>query len=305
MLSPVTVFDLLGQLICVPNTSGCTGKSRSSTLRALETPKGITLRKLAIETILHIGQHKTGTTSLQSFLQGQAAELRAQGCYYPTSLLGHSHASHYLLNVYALAEERSSTMKDHLLATRGAAYLREIEVNLPAEIARIYREARQAQCHRVIWSNEGLYLLNSVAEYQKLRDLLAPHSSKITVMCCFREREAYRTSYAQQLQLQGISFSERPDSYRYVEPDSWLVDYDRKKQLLGEVFQHAQYWDYDPKDNIHPFLNVLQIELKASTQLRLNASEGGKPGLWEKVKRYVPTQRNPRFGFLTNSKKSK
>lgn len=225
-----------------------------------------------METIIHIGQHKTGTTSLQHFLLNNKIELERRGVFFPKVILGFENPSHYILNVYALDKVRSSSMKDSILKAKGEEYLEHLYQTLPTGVEEIYQEAKDKKCSRIIWSNEGLYLLNSIHEYQKLLKLFTPFSSKIIVVCCFRDLESYKSSYTSQLVSQGITSSTDPHSYRYVEEDSWLYDYERKKIILAEVFDQCFYFRYQKKDNITPFLKLLNIEIEVDGKYRLNVT---------------------------------
>lgn len=225
-----------------------------------------------MQTVLHIGQHKTGTTSLQQYLQDRKAELAERGFHVPTGVIGSSASSHWPLNVYALEAGRSSFAKDAALAKAGQDYIDTMKVRLEAEIGSIYNEAVQRGCQQVLWSNEGLYLLNSKEEYLRILRLFSPHSSEIHVLCCFRDVAAFRESYRNQLRRSGLPFSDDPDSYRYTEPDSWLFDYDRKKELLQSVFEHCTFFPYDPNDNTKAFLSILGIDDMDTGEYRLNPS---------------------------------
>jgi len=225
-----------------------------------------------METIIHIGQHKTGTTSLQHFLHENKLELRKQNIFITDTILAYSNHSHYILNVYSLAKNRFSSMKENILNKKGQSYLDELDKTLRIEMGRIYKLAIEENCSKIIWSNEGLYLLNSADEYKKLRNLFVQYSSKITVVCCFRDKKTYQTSYTKQLEKQNITTSTNFDSYRNTKEDSWLFDYRRKKTILNEVFDRCIYFDYDSKNNIKPFLNLLGITLEIPSDLRLNST---------------------------------
>ena len=166
-----------------------------------------------MKTVIHIGQHKTGTTSIQHYLQDNRATLAQNGLYVPSRIAGYSDPSHFILNVYALEEGRFSSKKEELIATKGTAYFSELEIELKKDIEEIYKEALQQKCNRVIWSNEGLYLLNTVKEYKRLISLFSEYSTEIEVVCCFRDVRSYRESYTNQLAKQKISPSDNPDSY--------------------------------------------------------------------------------------------
>lgn len=226
-----------------------------------------------MKTIIHIGQHKTGTTSIQNFLQDNKNALVKNGLYVPLSIAGHDNPSHYILNVYALNDDRFSSKKESILAKKGKKYFKKLESNLKKDIGNIYKDAVRKHCNEVIWTNEGLYLLNTVEEYQRLLNLFSQYSDEIEVVCCFRDVELYRESYIKQLKKQKISVSDDPDSYRYVETDSWLFDYDRKKYLLSEVFQGRVYFDYDSTDNVKKFMDIIGHSSEETDNYRLNITK--------------------------------
>lgn len=228
-----------------------------------------------MRTIIHIGQHKTGTTSLQHYLQNNQKELLDQGVYIPNSLVGVCHPSHYLLNVYSLSKKRLSPMKEVLLKNEPSEFFNNLEVRLKADIARHYKLANKKKCTDIIWTNEGLYLLNSMDEYTKLINLFKKHSNNIVCVCCFREISSFRKSYAKQLIKQGIKFDHTNDSYKNIDSQSWLFDYKRKKKLLKSIFNHTIFIPYNPKDMISTFMQHLNYSYatKNTQQKRFNITK--------------------------------
>ena len=67
--------------------------------------------------VLHIGRHKTGTTSIQKFLHANSDELKSYGLYYPKNTYPNKFAHHdlvkdisrydYRLSPFALSAYRS------------------------------------------------------------------------------------------------------------------------------------------------------------------------------------------------------
>ena len=218
-----------------------------------------------LRTFVHVGQHKTGTTSIQMFLKEQADTLRRHGLYVP--LPGRIHA---LLNVYALQWQRMSTVKEDLRRRKSVFFFWSLGWRLRRQITRHYEQARAQGCRDVLWSNEGLYLLNSTAEYSKLVRLFVPHSSQTVAVCCFRDVESYRASYRAQLEKDGRAFSTDPDSFRYVEPDSWLFDFERKRNLLLRTFDETITFDYHAKDNVKRFFEMLDYTVEGTSRYRHN-----------------------------------
>ncbi|MCK5855751.1 MAG: hypothetical protein KAG34_01230 [Cocleimonas sp.] len=223
-----------------------------------------------MRTILHIGQHKTGTTSLQHYLQQQRQHLSKKGLYVPDAIVGIKHPSHYILNVYSLESKRLSPMKEVLIKNKNPDYFQHLEERLISDIEKHYQRANKQQCNDIIWSNEGLYLLNSVTEYKKLRQLFEQHSDEIVCICCFREKKSFRQSYMQQLKTQELLFSHEEDSYCNIDPTSWLFDYDRKKDILQQVFSKNLTIPYDPEDMVRTFMTSIGYDSAAMETEHLN-----------------------------------
>jgi hypothetical protein len=217
-----------------------------------------------MKTIIHVGHHKTATTSIQHYLSQQQQSLIDQGLYFPNTLLGRAMSSHYPLNIYALNPERSSPMKDSLLKQQPDYDFAALNRQLEAEVAEHYQKARDAHCDTLLWSNEGLFLLNSTQEYQRLIELVAPYSTEIICVCCWRDTASYRESYQQQLVKTGFSFSQERDSYRYVEADSWLFDTRRKQQLLLENFSNVLFMQYRPEQMVERFMGYIGYPIRAA-----------------------------------------
>jgi len=226
-----------------------------------------------MRTIIHIGQHKTGTTSIQKFLQQKKVELSKNGVYVPDSIAGYKHRSHFILNVYALNENRFSSMKEKLLKTKTKEYFSGLHQELESDISKHYSLAEKQGCRDIIWTNEGLYLLNSQQEYSRLRKLFDKYSSEVICVCCFREVESYKKSYAKQLMKQNINLSVDKDSYRYLQADSWLFDYPRKIRILEEVFDRVIAFPYNPLDNVSAFLERIGYPENNIESIRLNVTK--------------------------------
>jgi hypothetical protein len=225
-----------------------------------------------LRTIISIGQPKTGTTSLQHFVQQQREPLSRQGLYVPDVLAGCDNPSHYLLNVHALDPHRSSPMKEHLLATQPECFFTGLQRDLEMDIRRHYRRARSMGCEDMVWMNEGLYLLDSVEEYLRLRRLFAFQSSSIVAVCCFREVAAFYDSWGAHMARQKEPISNDRSSYRYFKPDSWLFDYQRKIRLLEQVFDEVVTFPYDSADNTTAFLREIGYSPEETPTLRLNTT---------------------------------
>lgn len=234
------------------------------------------LLTIDMRTFIHIGQHKTGTTSIQHCLRLNRGEFIRQGLYLPDSIAGFNNPSHFILNVYSLNTQRQSSMKEKLLSHNmsNPCYMSQLSRNLKKDVAKHYQHAYKEGCTDIIWTNEGLYLLNTVEEYTRLYNLFAPHSTEIICIICFREVESFKRSYTKQLEKQGIPFSENRDSYKYIKDDSWLFNYKEKRKLLHSVFGSGVHvLTYDPDDMIRLFFDKLGYSILPSQVFRLNTSQ--------------------------------
>lgn len=225
-----------------------------------------------MKTLIHIGQHKTASTSIQNTLVNNHSRLINAGLWYPTELAGIEFPSHYPLNIYCLDENRLSHKKAKLMNSN-PKHIKSIKNLLLDDIAFQYKQAQNSGCHTVLWSNEGLYLLNSIDEYQRLYDLFSPFSEQIKVVCCFREVNAFKKSYTNQLYKSGFQTSKDNDSFCYVEPDSWLFDYIRKQQILSQVFNNqTEFFDYTNTGMVELFLTKAGFPNLKLEELQLNKS---------------------------------
>ena len=238
-----------------------------------------------MQTIIHIGQHKTGTTSIQKFLQDNRGTLAESGVYVPQGLAGYNDPSHFILNVYALAEDRYSTKKRTLVESKGKHYLKTLAIELKQDLEKIYQDAVRKKCTQVIWSNEGLYLLNTIAEYKRLYDLFSTHSSEVEVVCCFRDVTSYRESYLKELTKKNAPLPLDTEACHYLEPDSWLFDYPRKKELLSEVFDTCTYFSYDQHDNIKKFMQAIHVNTGSTSDYKLNVTVKTRNKLLQRLKK--------------------
>lgn len=76
----------------------------------------------------------------------------------------------------------------------------------------------------IVVSCEALSLLRSDTELARLAAMFAPGSTRI--LLCLRSPEGFLRSWKSHLEHDFFERSNDPSSFAYVEPDTWLVDYD-------------------------------------------------------------------------------
>lgn len=186
--------------------------------------------------LLHIGTHKTGTTSLQHALGNNRATLIEQGFdYYLGAAKPFNHVEIYL-----------ATLRRNVETLGRKTHGRRPEFTRRAVRKRVRAFIAQSTCDRIIFSCEGISLLRTKRELRALHDLFG-HQHRIRVFLTLREKSAFLASYrAQILKGRRREPSRNPKSALYVEPDSWLVDYDALTTAFESEFGPLALFDYGP-----------------------------------------------------------
>ena len=187
--------------------------------------------------VLHVGTHKTGTTSLQQFLADQNVGLLADaGITYPPGLvIPNSHAE---LPLLAIRPERFWPARLRLPETQEPAWLSHAEAHVRDYVSRPGPEV-------LVFSHEDLSYLRFDDELERLRDLLG--NGPVRVIVFLRDKAAFLRSYRLQLEATGFPLSTDPSSFAYVEDDSWLIDHGALLAGYRRWFgrQHVDVIDYD------------------------------------------------------------
>ena len=194
---------------------------RDGTVMVLRAPSmgsgdvAVGFRAMAAKVILHIGVHKTGTTSLQRWAAVHSDELAARFDMrvYRSAMGGNSHVEFPLLCMRT----------DRNLPARLSFYdsvLPSWHESVGAHIV------QQLECveHTCFISSEGLAYLRCEDELATLHRLLGDR--EIEVVAMLRDREAFLASYRKEMLKHGWRPSTRRDSFAYVEDDTWLIDFD-------------------------------------------------------------------------------
>ena len=205
--------------------------------------------------VLHIGTHKTGSSSLQHYLGRSRARLAAHGlAYYQGTILADNHIDLYL---GALAPGRDSLAQHSLdLPPRPELIHRTRE-----GLAR-FRQANPGKT--LIYSSEGLSLLRSPSELGNLADLIAPDGEEVRVVMAYRDRDAFLDAYRRQiLKTPGRQPSDNPQSALYVKADSWLADFDALRAAYIARFGQNALHQVDFDQEIARSGDVLPALLRA------------------------------------------
>lgn len=125
-----------------------------------------------MKAILHIGQQKTGSTSLQYFWEKNRSALKARGVLYPKSM-----GKNKQIRIFSEHEQ---------LGDAGSSLMRSFQ-----------RELDQSGAETVLFSEENLYVCKPhIKAY--VRDFLLHHFSEIEIVVYLRRQEEHIPSHYQQ-----------------------------------------------------------------------------------------------------------
>ncbi|MFC3644837.1 hypothetical protein [Aquibium oceanicum] len=217
---------------------------------------GIQAPKVAAMThsIVHIGLHKTGTTSLQFFLKHHRETLRECGMAFYEGI--HRDSNHVELHAYAMRLERTSTFRAKSKFVMDDAYRNAVEKHVIA-----FMDANRDRIK--IFSAEGLSLLFHHDEVERLRSLIG---GPIEIIVFLRDKKSYLASHANQFDHTGLYDRSDRHSFAYTGEDSWLIDYERRlaafRAVLGKNNVHVLDYDQavERDGNVIPaFMNAIGL----------------------------------------------
>lgn len=221
--------------------------------------------------ILHIGLHKTGSTSIQSFLQRNRERLSKLGvCFYRGS---HIDQNHVELHAATMRDDRSSTFK-----MKSEIVFDDKYKNNTSD--RIRKFLQCVGDDTALFSAEGLSLLRYVDETKRLATMLP---ANVRIAAYQRNPADYLKSHKAQLERAGITGVTDKNSNAYMGADTWLIDYKLRLQAFETTFgkNNIHIVDYDEvcahDGNVIPsFLRLLELEKEFAPEdwqyLRLNQS---------------------------------
>jgi hypothetical protein len=182
--------------------------------------------------VVHIGTHKTGSTSFQAWADQHRDEMavRADTHVYQGRFAAWSH---YELAILCLRPDRNMPMRCRTPDWCLDAWQQDVRNHI--------REQVHGTQSTLLCSAEELSYLRHSDEVERLRDLLAPR--EVSVIAVLRQPADFLRSYADGIARNGFLPSKYDDSFAYVELDSWLIRYhdliESYSQVLGTEKVHV------------------------------------------------------------------
>lgn len=193
-------------------------------------------------TIIHAGFHKTGTTSLQSFLRSHRPALNRCGTSFYRGMF--RDGNHVELHAYAMRPERPSGFKTRNALKVDDAFQKQVTASVRCFVENNFNR-------NVLFSNEGVSLLRYPDEFERLAKLL--DHRPLRFLFVRRDAEHWWRSYCSQVSSLGFGNDVAPDHFANVGPDSWLRDIDGRLDAFRGYFgaDSVSVVDYDEAVRAH------------------------------------------------------
>ena len=174
--------------------------------------------------IVHIGSHKTGTTTIQRFAASHRAALRERGLWYPSyeeiGLSGH-YGHHDFAHAIAGIEDRLSARDAERFADLIRKGIR------PGETALISAEP----IYRHLLPQDAEYWPGRRGYAERLKEVIGVEDA--TILCVFRRQD----SFARSLYQEKIKSRKYVESFRqFLVNQRYEFEYHRQLTLFREVF---------------------------------------------------------------------
>jgi hypothetical protein len=224
--------------------------------------------------LVHIGTHKTGTTSFQKWTDDhRQGLLDRNGIHVYRGQ--HLPANAPELAVLCLRANRMSPAKEILVESSLQEWRDETARHVAEQVA--------SDAEHLLVSAEDLSLLRHDDEVERLRELLAPRDLRVAV--CLRDPASFLASYRLQLKRMGQPPSRFPSSHRNFGPDSWLVQWDEMLDVWRRVLGADRVVSFDYADALTEHRSTIPAVLEA---LGIDASE--LPS-WDRYRENVTSER--------------
>ena len=156
--------------------------------------------------VVHVGTHKTGTTSIQQYLKDNFISRNEDRIAFYQGLFFKE--NHVELHLLSQKKQRTSAFKYLNPNIDYEFVLRQTRQNLRLFFATTHADT-------FVFSAEGLSYLRHVDETARLKELIGG-ASDIEIVIYLREKIHFLESYKDQLTKMGIPFSDDVTSFNYV-----------------------------------------------------------------------------------------
>jgi hypothetical protein len=188
---------------------------------------------------LHVGQGKTGTSTIQEFLHRNRAGLAARGYLYPR-LAGR--ARHLELSLYGRGPAMVNSVAWPQLPWDDPVALEQlIERELPVQVA-------ESGCQNVVLSDEALYRLEN-ERFRRVVSALEPLADELVFVIYLRRQDEHVVSRYKQTMRDGSAlllseFIARPQTFANWQYDAilrWMTSTFPRARLVARPYSRAHF----------------------------------------------------------------
>ncbi len=205
--------------------------------------------------VIHVGIHKTGSTSIQEFLRSHRIALH--GLDVDFYLGAFNPRNHVELHAAAIRLERDCPFKLNKGLVVDESFRESVQ-------ARVRQYIAQSQSACMIFSAEGLSYLRYEDEMERLQAMIP--EGHIDIVMYLRDSAGFLASYRSEMTKHRMPPTIERDSFAYTADDSWLVDFESRLASFRKAFgtQNVIALDYDHElrtagSVIPSFLNVVGV----------------------------------------------
>lgn len=183
--------------------------------------------------ILHVGLHKTGTTSIQQWLRDHEVLLAEHRIRFPRGWLQMD--NHFELPLTLMRLDRMTNARRRSDEWRDPAWRDDV-------VRQVVDDLRRHPDWTTVLSSENLSWFRYDDEFLALREVVGDAH----VVIYLRNKDDFLASLTAHFNKNGMpGVSDDPTAYNYVEPDTWLADYDARVADWARWFPRVTVIDYD------------------------------------------------------------
>lgn len=161
----------------------------------LITDKKMMKKKL----ILHIGWHKTGTTSIQTAFHAQREQLKRHGVHYCEAF--HGYMDNHSIPIYSMF--CSAPEKEYHNINMGLVSRDQCEQINEQNMQELIKDVKNCSSDTYVISGEGIIMLEPAAQ-ERMKEFFHDFFDSIIVACCVRAPASYTRSFWQQNMKHGL-----------------------------------------------------------------------------------------------------
>jgi hypothetical protein len=212
---------------------------------------------------LHIGTHKTGSTSIQHFLKDNTSILKSHGYYYPTE------------GAYYYPPEASASLLAHAVLNRRPEYIGNTPIDHDACVNDIQKSILQSGAENIIVSSEHFSHAHTDNAVQKISDVFLSLFENIIVIIYLRRQDLRLESmYAQGVKTGSITmefndYLNASAGWNYYDLLKPWINIFGLKNIVIRPFENSQFFG---NSLINDFMHLINCEIPIIDSPKKNQS---------------------------------